>query len=200
MPLNAAGLDVSGNKNPRWKGGPVNKKCAICGKEYSVKYTYRNSKYCSLQCVGISQRGVSRKEAIRVGIECAVCGELFYVYKSRVSRLKCCSTKCSRKYRSIISSGENNPSWNGGTSGKPYPWFFRRKSKEIMARDGWQCQNPTCKGTDARLTVHHINYEKTDCSDENLITLCSACNSSANFNRDEWQAFYSNMRTIEAAS
>ena len=58
--LNAAGLNVSGSKNPNWKGGLISKTCLICNKEYKVKIAHRNSKFCSLQCVGFSQRGVSR--------------------------------------------------------------------------------------------------------------------------------------------
>jgi 5-methylcytosine-specific restriction endonuclease McrA len=43
---------------------------------------------------------------------------------------------------------------------------------------------------DPRLTAHHIDYDKKNCDQQNLITLCSACNSKANFNRPYWQDFY----------
>jgi hypothetical protein len=43
------------------------------------------------------------------------------------------------------------------------------------------------------MTTHHINYEKQDCRDDNLIALCSACNSKANFGRARWQAVYTDI-------
>ena len=192
MPLNAAGLDVSGDKNPRWKGGLVNKKCSICGKEYSVKYTHRKSKYCSLQCVGASQRGKTKDLSVRkiAHKECEVCGATYSVPKSHENRYHCCSKECSFKRRANITKGDSNPNWDGGLSRMPYPWDFKRTSKKIMERDGYKCQNPLCRRKDTRLTVHHVNYDKLDCSCENLITLCSSCNSRANFGRDQWEQFY----------
>ncbi len=52
------------------------------------------------------------------------------------------------------------------------------------------CQNPDCGGRDPRLTARHIDYDKSNCDPGNLIALCSACNSKANFGREKWQAFY----------
>lgn len=46
--------------------------------------------------------------------------------------------------------------------------------QEILGRDGWRCQS--C-GTMSNLEVHHREFRShlgTD-SEENLITLCSAC-------------------------
>jgi 5-methylcytosine-specific restriction endonuclease McrA len=75
----------------------------------------------------------------------------------------------------------------------PYPWNFKDISKAIIARDGGACQGPNCKGTDSRMTAHHIDYDKSNCDPMNLIALCSACNSSANFGRDQWRAHYQAM-------
>lgn len=33
---NAAGLIVSGDKNPNWKGGKIEKVCSVCGRQYQV--------------------------------------------------------------------------------------------------------------------------------------------------------------------
>jgi len=38
--------------------------------------------------------------------------------------------------------------------------------------------------------LHHINYDKKDCRPENIIKLCSSCNSLANFDREWWESFY----------
>jgi hypothetical protein len=41
-----------------------------------------------------------------------------------------------------------------------------------------------------RLEIHHINYNKEDCDEFNLITLCKVCNIMANYNRVHWELFY----------
>ena len=41
-----------------------------------------------------------------------------------------------------------------------------------------------------RLEIHHINYNKKDCNEYNLITLCKKCNLNANHNRTYWELFY----------
>lgn len=189
--LNAAGLIVSGDKNPNWKGGNLEKVCSVCGKKYQVKRVNAASRFCSLQCVGISQRGkpVSR-EPTRVLKKCCVCGTPFYVFRCHEKRKKCCSKACSNNMRSSQMKGEGNPNWSGGLSRLPYPWDFRETSREVIERDGFICQNPSCDGSDERLTTHHINYDKQDCRQENLICLCSSCNSKANFGRSEWQKIY----------
>ena len=43
--------------NPNWKGGPINKICVVCGKQFKVKrYRKQEAKYCSYKC---SNQGVS---------------------------------------------------------------------------------------------------------------------------------------------
>ena len=43
------------------------------------------------------------------------------------------------------------------------------------------------------LHIHHIDYNKQNCSHKNLITTCNQCNTRANFNRSYWQEFYTNL-------
>jgi 5-methylcytosine-specific restriction endonuclease McrA len=121
---------------------------------------------------------------------CELCNAPYSVPTAHEKRHHCCSKACSFKRRAQITKGEQNPSWAGGMSRFPYPWNFNEISRGIIARDGSKCQNPDCTGHDSRLTTHHINYEKQDCRGENLICLCSSCNSKANFGRDAWAAFY----------
>lgn len=191
---NAAGLIVSGDKNPNWKGGKIEKVCAVCGKQYQVKRVNSSSRFCSLQCVGVSQRGKTvNREPKRETKTCCVCGSPFSVFRSHAKRMKCCSKSCSNEMRSSLMKGDGNPNWSGGLSRLPYPWDFRETSKKVIERDGFICQNPECDGTDERLTTHHINYDKQDCRHENLICLCSSCNSKANFGRHKWQMFYESL-------
>lgn len=192
--INAAGLVVSGDKNPNWKGGKIEKVCAVCGKQYQVKRVNSSSQFCSLKCVCVSQRGKPvNREPKRELKTCCVCGSPFSVFRSHAKRMKCCSKSCSNAMRSSLMKGDGNPNWSGGLSRLPYPWDFRETSKKVIERDGFVCQNPTCDGTDERLTTHHINYDKQDCRQQNLICLCSSCNSKANFGRSEWQKFYESL-------
>ena len=193
MAVNAAGLEVAGNKNPNWKGGPLEKVCEVCGVRYIARRAQHKSRFCSLKCVGLSQKGrpAPWNEREKVTRDCPVCGKPFTVLVSLATLGgECCSRKCAGVVRSRKQSGQGNPNWLGGTSRLPYPWNFYRISKLIRERDGDYCQNPACGGDNARRAAHHINYDKQDCRDENLITLCFACNAHANFNRSRWEALY----------
>ena len=80
--------------------------------------------------------------------------------------------------------GEKNPNWEGGKSFEPYPPEFNKPLKNrIRKRDNYTCQ--IC-GKHKSKHVHHINFNKDDCRDSNLITLCSSCNAIVNSNRDFW--------------
>jgi len=48
--------------------------------------------------------------------------------------------------------------------------------------------NPNWKG--GKIEAHHIDHNKLNNSVNNLITLCSVCNSKANFNRKFWSKLY----------
>jgi 5-methylcytosine-specific restriction endonuclease McrA len=69
--------------------------------------------------------------------------------------------------------------------------------EEIKERDNYQCLNPYCFHNDNVLSVHHIDYTKTICGPDNLITLCRSCNSRANFDRKwhtQWYRIILNKR------
>ena len=53
---------------------------------------------------------------------------------------------------------------------------YERLRQLVLRRDGWRCQS--C-GTMANLEVHHKEFRSHsgDDSEQNLITLCSACHS-----------------------
>ena len=89
-------------------------------------------------------------------------------------------------------SGKNHPNWKGGISCEPYchEWSFKEFKDYIKERDGNKCLNPDCFGNIYRLCVHHIDYNKKNCGPENLITLCTSCNSRANKDREWHTAWY----------
>ena len=54
------------------------------------------------------------------------------------------------------------------------PWSYESLRQQILRRDGWRCQ--FC-GTMSNLEVHHREFRSHSGADseENLITLCTAC-------------------------
>lgn len=99
-----------------------------------------------------------------------------------------------------MSSGIHKPGresihWRGGTSFEPYTVEFRDKQESIRARDSYTCQ--ICGVSQAEcleaLSVHHINYNKKNDADNNLISLCTSCHGKTNTNREYWQTYLSNL-------
>ena len=99
--------------------------------------------------------------------------------------------RCSKCFF-INNYGENNPSWKGGIACEPYcnVWSDKEYKEDIRIRDGHKCLNPNCSGVTKRLCLHHINYNKKDCFEGNLITVCRSCNSMANTNRSWHTSWY----------
>jgi len=101
---------------------------------------------------------------------------------------------CSNIRQAMIMSGENAPNWRGGISLGEYcdAWNDKDYKEDIKKRDGYKCLNPCCSKTHKkRLNIHHIDYDKQNCSPSNLITVCVSCNAKANNNRSWHRDWYS---------
>lgn len=86
---------------------------------------------------------------------------------------------------------ENNPAWQGGKSFEPYNKYFNKAFKEaINIRDNDSCM--IC-GSNNKLAVHHIDYNKLNSTKENCCCLCSICHSQTNFNRQHWTKFFQSL-------
>ena len=48
-----------------------------------------------------------------------------------------------------------------------------------------------------RHDVHHIDYDKKNCDQSNLITLCRTHNMEVNGNRDFWQPYFEEIITMD---
>jgi len=150
-----------------WKPSEPIQRCLDCYKKFNRRENHSRWK----------------KDKIR---NCIDCGKVI----TRWTAKRCQS--CSRLK-------EKNPNWAGGISKFGYSFEFNDTLKDsIRKRDDYICQN--CSMTQEEhfivygddLHVHHIDYNKNNCVQENLITTCKQCNSRANFNRGYWQEFYSN--------
>jgi len=179
-----------GKLNTNFKGGFP--KCMDCGKElkdYNSKrcsecwYKYNQGKNHAKFTIG--QKG---REAF-----CIDCHKTLNVTAYYKGTERC--YKCDGKYR----IGEKSKNWNNGSSYEPYsPEFTEQLKESIRKRDNYTCQ--TCGMTEEEhlivigysLVIHHIDYNKQNCKEDNLITVCQGCNGRANYNRDYWTEFYQN--------
>jgi len=189
-----------------WYSGlnhPLSKKiksnCIICEKEF-YKLPESNKKYCSVTC---QRKGHSiyliekYKDKVKKKYYCKDCGKEI---SGGATRCK----KCFQKYwkQNIMRlmkkvKGREHGNWQNGISKEPYPFEFDRNLKEkIKKRDNYQCQN--CGMTEEEhiivygvgVSIHHIDYNKKNIKEDNLISLCRQCHGRTNFNREYWQEYF----------
>ena len=125
---------------------------------------------------------------------CKTCGKNEISVDNFVNGNGNCNT-CAGKLRGPLFSGKNNPNWNNGSSFEPYPLGWNKTFKEqIRYRDGYKCQ--LCGVSEVenirKLSIHHIDYDKNNLNEENLISLCQSCHGKTNFNRSYWLSFFTN--------
>ncbi len=89
-------------------------------------------------------------------------------------------------------TGENHYNWKGGSQGS-YGWGWDAIRYFILVRDHFTCQE--C-GSKEKLCPHHIDYDRENMEDDNLITLCNSCNSVANGDREYWKKHYTEMLVV----
>lgn len=92
-----------------------------------------------------------------------------------------------------LAKGKNNPAYIDGRSFELYTLEFNEQLKEfIRKRDNYTCQKCGIKEKDyyRKLDNHHIDYNKRNCQEDNLITLCHNCNTIVNSNRDYYYSYF----------
>jgi hypothetical protein len=159
--------EYKGINNPNHKHGKYinNKKCIICGIKISI-----NAQKCN-KCVGKDRQKIMKtilrtKEWIKNQAKAEI-GKII--------------SKETRKRISLGLGGTGIPFEN-----KIYPLDFYLIRPIILQRDNNKCQ--LCHKVSN--LVHHIDYNKKNCKENNLITLCRGCNSKVNINRDYWFAYF----------
>ena len=87
--------------------------------------------------------------------------------------------------------GENNSNWQGGKSFELYGvnWTEALR-RSIRERDNYVCRICRKLQGDIVHDVHHIDYDKKNCSPVNLITLCHVCHDRTNKNRERWIKYF----------
>ena len=168
------------NNNPNFKHGKYSKSrdffCLDCNK----KLNSGTAKRCN-SCAGKYKivHGKSQKKYF-----CIDCGIGISDYRHNYC-IKC------------VFKGNRSYKWIDGRSYLPYSQAFTTQLKlEIRTRDNFECKN--CHMTEeehlivvgTNLHIHHIDYNKQNCDEKNLITACLWCNLRANSNRQYWQEYY----------
>ncbi len=110
-------------------------------------------------------------------------------------------TKQKMKDNHVDNSGEKNSNWKGGLTKILYPKEFDKMLKlKIRKRDNYTCQ--ICGMTEeehlivcgANLSIHHIDYDKQNCSEDDLTSLCIPCHIRTNYNRKYWKQYFQKRR------
>jgi len=163
-------------------------KCCDCGKEIS-----KSAKRC-LTCMGLKERTRDWSKAF-----CAVCNKplsksAFYHNATKchkcaaIASVSLRNTQAARMKRSITLGGTGVPYENTEYGSE----FTKELKNKIIKRD---CCCKICKLTidqimrlyDRKPHIHHIDYDKSNNSEENLVALCISCHMVTNTNRDYWQ-------------
>lgn len=99
----------------------------------------------------------------------------------------------------LSEKGEKNHFWKGGKSFEEYGKEFNNTLKEkIRKRDDYRCQECfkhqsvlySKKGVKYKLLIHHIDYNKKNNKEKNLISLCRKCHIKTNFKRKDWAKYF----------
>jgi hypothetical protein len=191
----------------RFKGFVV---CPICGKMYKGQNKTCGSPICVSEAISRSAKlrtgeknpfygkspTTEHREKISIKLSkgiriktCSWCGKQFETNGWVDHRRNYCSEECISENRAALNYemfGEYHPNYHNGESRKPYPLGFDKYIKgHIGRRDNYTC---TLCQKYSKL-VHHIDYNKDNLDESNLIILCHSCNSKVNFNRGYWEEF-----------
>ena len=176
--------------------------CQYCGVKFYVKHGDLVTKFCSMKCSNTGRKRVKGKAhpkwVEKQNFYCDVCGKVIEfapgqlnVRKKYKTNKMYCSVACKNIGHSHLMTGKGNTHWLGGIGKLPYHWTFNKRLKEIIKkRDNYMCQ--ICFVKDKKLAIHHIDYDKKNCSPENLITLCDKCHAKTSYNREKWKSFFKN--------
>lgn len=99
--------------------------------------------------------------------------------------------------------GANNPRWNNGSCAHLKPYYLgvaRNARRAAKKRDNHTCQECGTQTSKNKTHTHHIDYNKYNNQESNLITLCISCHMKTNSNREFWQKRYTQMMLDKSIS
>ena len=104
----------------------------------------------------------------------------------------------SSEHRRKLSEGKvgrKNPLWKEEKADRTYSveWTLTLR-RAIRERDKYTCQICSEQQSEKAHAVHHIDYNKYNCSPDNLITLCQSCHTKTNHKREYWIIYFKNIQ------
>lgn len=188
------GEKIRGNNNPNFKHGndceDVIHYCIESNCKQKVSESNRRCRSHSKQGERSNRFIDGRSNKIYY---CIICGKEITFGCGFYGSGMCSS--CSHKER--LKDPQNHPNYIDGRSFEDYPQEFNQELKELIRkRNNYTCRN--CNMTEeehlivygCNLHIHHIDYNKKNNNENNLISLCLSCNSRANYNRKSWEEFF----------
>lgn len=172
--------------------------CSYCHSNFTCEKKRLNQKslYCSLDCY---YEHAHRRNAELVN--CGHCGKEIKRFASVLD--KCKTPYCSFECRVDGQHGDRTGSWEGGKSSEPYPVGFNEWLKtRIRNNFGQTCQlcGVAQSNLKRKLCVHHIDYDKLNLSETNLIPLCDKCHGKTNAKRGYWEKYFKDMIDVKMCS
>jgi len=169
-------------------------KCIYCRKIYKVQYKYelKYRKYCSRKCFE------KQIKIIRKGKGNPMYGKPAW-NKNQHIQTNTGRTHFKKGHSSWnkglkgYHAGKNHPNWHGGIAKIGYSYKFNKRLKEqIRHRDNYKCQICGIKQKNyyRKLDVHHIDYDKKNLEETNLISLCNTCHMKTNYKRKYWKEYF----------
>jgi len=176
-------------------------KCINCDKIFGVKSAYyqRTRKFCSKKCSNYFNDLAFKNGHTPLGR--ALTGHTTTDETKNKIREGNTGKKMSEESRLIMSKKRqlsNNANWRGGISFEKYPREWNEKLRTLVReRDRYTCQLCGEKQGDKALCVHHIDYNKHNCSPDNLISLCHLCHIKTNYKRPNWNSFFVSIKKLK---
>ena len=109
-------------------------------------------------------------------------------YRAKQMEIRSTPEYIEKQSKAWFKEGEENIAYRHGKGYAPYSKEFYEKRPTILERDNYECQVPYCKGNceDIPVGVHHIDLDKDNNDEFNMLTACTSCNTRANWH-PEWQ-------------
>lgn len=200
-----------GKNNSNYKHGKtlIRIKCIDCGKELS-----KNAYYCRYKrCKKCSYRQHSKKMSGKKSnfyidgrktkkYFCIICGNKICYTTWMIGNKTC--RKCSKIGHKCSENTKKKMSLKAGGNGIPYDYseygskFDSSLKEQVRMRDKYKCRLCNCSQIEngRQLDVHHIDYNKKNNNENNLIVLCRSCHAKTKINRKYWRKYFNDKLNL----